>query len=323
MPNILCTYRHVCKSTHTDLLRFQAATAHSFHLPEDLALQSVTSVPAKSLGLEHRIGYLRPGYDADIVVWDSHPLSVGATPSQVYIDGRATLDPIKVTEGAAKVSSEVVESLSNPIMRAHLEPAVKEEMCNHLAQGRTFITGITKSYLKVTDQDKRASENLTMVLDSGKVVCFNSGKNCISHSSGAHVITFQDGHVSPGLTALSTSLGMIEIAMEGQTGDGGINRKLNPSDPNNLVFAKYGVHLEGRAFERAMFAGITRAISAPLNGGFSSGVSVGIKTSGKQTILDGGIFRDDIAVHFAVGQGSKSRFAMCVSVEDTLMSERF
>ena len=269
----------------------------------------MTSVPAKSLGLEHRIGYVRPGYDADIVVWDSHPLSVGATPSQVYIDGRATLDQIKVAEGAAKVSLELV---SNPRMRANLEPAVKEEMCNHLAQGRTFLTGITKSYLKAADQNTKVSENLTMVLDNGTVICFDSEKNCISHSSEAHGITFQDGHVLPGLTALSTSLGMVEVAMEGQTGDGGGNRKLNPSDLNNIVFAKYGVHLEGRAFERAKFAGITRAISAPLNGGFISGISVGIKTSGKQTILNGGIFRDDVAVHFAVGQASKSRFAMCV-----------
>jgi len=288
-------------------LRFQAATAHSFHLPEDLALQSVTSVPAKSLGLEHRIGFVRPGYDADIVVWDSHPLSVGATPSQVYIDGRATLDPIKVAESASKTSLEVVENLSKSRMRISLEPAVKEAMCHRLQNGRTAINGITKSYLKANELNTMQSETLTMVLDSGKVICLDSEKNCVSHSSGAQIVTLQDGHVLPGLTALSTSLGMVEIAMDGENGDGEVNLKLNPSDPNNLVFAKYGVHLEGRAFERAKFAGITRAISAPLNGGFISGVSVGIKTNGKQTILNGGIFKDDVALHFTIGQGSKSR----------------
>jgi imidazolonepropionase-like amidohydrolase len=54
------------------LTSFQAATAHSFHLSEELALQSVTSVPAKSLEIDHRVGYARAGYDADLVVWDFH-----------------------------------------------------------------------------------------------------------------------------------------------------------------------------------------------------------------------------------------------------------
>jgi hypothetical protein len=27
------------------------------------------------------------GFDADVVVWDSHPLSLGSTPQEVWIDG--------------------------------------------------------------------------------------------------------------------------------------------------------------------------------------------------------------------------------------------
>jgi imidazolonepropionase-like amidohydrolase len=41
----------------------------------------VTAVPAKMLGLSARIGALRGGYDADVVVWDRHPLRVGARPA--------------------------------------------------------------------------------------------------------------------------------------------------------------------------------------------------------------------------------------------------
>lgn len=47
--------------------RSQAATAHGFQLPADLALAAVTSTPAKALGLDDRIGYIRTGYDADLV----------------------------------------------------------------------------------------------------------------------------------------------------------------------------------------------------------------------------------------------------------------
>lgn len=49
----------------------QAAAGHAFHLPVAKALQAVTSIPAAALGLSHRVGYVRAGYDADIVVVSS------------------------------------------------------------------------------------------------------------------------------------------------------------------------------------------------------------------------------------------------------------
>ncbi|KAH7104438.1 hypothetical protein BKA62DRAFT_767511 [Auriculariales sp. MPI-PUGE-AT-0066] len=37
-------------------------------------------------GLDYRIGFVKVKHDADIVLWDSHPLQVGATLCQVFID---------------------------------------------------------------------------------------------------------------------------------------------------------------------------------------------------------------------------------------------
>ena len=42
-------------------------------------LTAVTSVPAELTGFGHRLGYLKPGHDADIVMWDSHPLALGVS----------------------------------------------------------------------------------------------------------------------------------------------------------------------------------------------------------------------------------------------------
>ncbi|KXH68906.1 amidohydrolase [Colletotrichum salicis] len=83
---------HTGESNHAKYLMYQAAVSHSFGLSENKALQSVTSVAAESIYQGHRIGFVRPGYDADLVVWDSHPLSVGATTIQVFVDGREVLD---------------------------------------------------------------------------------------------------------------------------------------------------------------------------------------------------------------------------------------
>ena len=43
------------------LLIGEAAIAHYYGLPENVALASVISIPARILGLDHRIGYIREG----------------------------------------------------------------------------------------------------------------------------------------------------------------------------------------------------------------------------------------------------------------------
>ena len=68
---------------------FEAAKAYRNGLPYHVALAGVTSASAELLGLGERIGKVKAGFDADIVVWDSDPLTVGATPVQIWIDGTA------------------------------------------------------------------------------------------------------------------------------------------------------------------------------------------------------------------------------------------
>jgi imidazolonepropionase-like amidohydrolase len=288
--------------------RFQAATAHSFHLPGDLALQSVTSVPARSLEVDHRIGYVRPGYDADLVVWDSHPLSVGATALQVYIDGRPTLDPKKVEDSLSTTVSDSAQKSGAPNTRKILQADVKEKLCSNIETSKNKITisGIKKSYLDDSWSSETDSGPFTMVVDGGKIICFDSQEKCLTGSSDGILISLENGYVLPGLIATSVGFGLTEIPTIPDSGDGDLGSKSETVDVKNVVYAKYGIHLDGRGFTRARIAGVTRAVTAPLSNGFAGGVSLGIKTSGKKTILDGGIFQDEIALHFTVGQDAKS-----------------
>jgi urease alpha subunit len=50
-------------------------------------IASITSTAAEIISMGHCVGHIRPGYDADVVVWDSHPLALGATPTKVLVDG--------------------------------------------------------------------------------------------------------------------------------------------------------------------------------------------------------------------------------------------
>lgn len=57
-------------------------------LSEADALRCITCNPADILGISDRKGRLKVGLDADIVVWDMHPLDLQAKPKYVYVRGK-------------------------------------------------------------------------------------------------------------------------------------------------------------------------------------------------------------------------------------------
>jgi len=61
-------------------------------LTDDEALALVTINPAKQLRLDNRAGSLEVGKDADVVIWNHHPLSSYAIVDRVYIDGQRYYD---------------------------------------------------------------------------------------------------------------------------------------------------------------------------------------------------------------------------------------
>jgi imidazolonepropionase-like amidohydrolase len=55
----------------------------------DQAFASISSAPARAVGMEASIGSLRPGRVGDVVVWDNDPLELGSRPTAIWIDGKA------------------------------------------------------------------------------------------------------------------------------------------------------------------------------------------------------------------------------------------
>lgn len=53
----------------------------------DQALKAITIDAARVIGLADRLGSIEPGKDADIVVWDRHPLEITSRVEQVYVNG--------------------------------------------------------------------------------------------------------------------------------------------------------------------------------------------------------------------------------------------
>lgn len=163
--------------------------------------------------IDHRVGFVRPGYDADIVLWDSHPLSVGATPLQVFVDGKASLDPEKVESSRSRVVFSSSGEATDPSIRAIPSTENKETLCTEVGNpgARLTIQGITKSYLDIPSADSTNEKRLTMVIDEGKIVCLDTEDQCLSASANSTIIRLRDAHVLPGLTAVSVQLGLGEI----------------------------------------------------------------------------------------------------------------
>jgi imidazolonepropionase-like amidohydrolase len=61
-------------------------------LTEEEALATITINPARQLGVESRVGSIEPGKDADLVIFDKHPLSNYAKVQKVLIDGQVYFD---------------------------------------------------------------------------------------------------------------------------------------------------------------------------------------------------------------------------------------
>lgn len=68
-------------------LNICAALAVREGLSEEKAIEGITLNPAKSLGVEHRIGSIEVGKDADLVLWSNHPFQYDARPILTMING--------------------------------------------------------------------------------------------------------------------------------------------------------------------------------------------------------------------------------------------
>ena len=75
-----------------NFLVHQATLAVKEGMDRDDALRSLTVNPATMMGLDDRIGALRPGLDGDVVIWDGDPLDVMSRALRVFVGGRSVYE---------------------------------------------------------------------------------------------------------------------------------------------------------------------------------------------------------------------------------------
>ncbi|KAG9112790.1 hypothetical protein FRC07_007874, partial [Ceratobasidium sp. 392] len=188
-------------------LMYEAALAHYYGLPADIAIASLTTTPAEVAGYAHRLGYIKQGYDADLIIWDSYPLSLGATPQQVYIDGIAQLkDPAIIPKPAA---------LQKPPSPPSWDQEAKDALASDglpdlLSPGHDDPHTVIFQNVSLLFQDDAirefGSQGGTVVAKHGSIVCAGQAGKCDSHlAQEAKLVNLQRGSILPGLISFGAA----------------------------------------------------------------------------------------------------------------------
>jgi hypothetical protein len=80
------------------------------------AWKMVTLNPAKLLHLDNKMGSLKIGKDADIVIWSTNPLSIGAKVEKTIIDGEILFDAERDLTMRERNASEKARIISKMLM---------------------------------------------------------------------------------------------------------------------------------------------------------------------------------------------------------------
>jgi len=75
-------------------------------LTEEEALRMVTINPAKMMHVDNKVGSIRAGKDADLVLWSDNPLSIYAKAEKTIVDGIVYFDRQKDQEMRKQVAAE-------------------------------------------------------------------------------------------------------------------------------------------------------------------------------------------------------------------------
>ena len=267
---------------------FEAAKAYKNGLPYHVALAGVTSASAELLGLGERIGKVKPGFDADVVVWDSDPLSVGAAPVQVWIDGAPQFDkPV-----------ELGKPIGKPLNTNDRPQEINEAVSEH---ENIVFSGISKILLPGHDRVLSAESGSNVVILNGSIACTGDCEEeaRLASAEGVKTISVSNGHVVPPLTAFASSLGLVEIEGEEDTRDG-------DNGDDSFSRAVDGLALDTKNLKAAYSHGVTKAISPPTfwYGGFK-GVSAGFLTNALHAQDKGAVWADEVALHYTLTKTDK------------------
>jgi imidazolonepropionase-like amidohydrolase len=252
----LCLRAGVVTSVNTDTdsglstLNVDAAKCMKYGgLTETEALKLITINPAIQLGIDRRVGSLEIGKDADIGIWQGHPLSVYSHCEMTLVEGRLFFE----RRDAFGLNSHMASSgLASGCIVDHGKLPLPKESRAYALLGGTVHT------LSGSD-----IEHGTVLIRDGKIV--EVGKQ-VAIPRDAERVDVRGLHVYPGLIDAGSLLGLKEIEQVGATIDTSEAGLFHPD-----LAALTAVNPASEHLAVARTEGVTTALTRPDSDGFFGG----------------------------------------------------
>jgi imidazolonepropionase-like amidohydrolase len=257
-------------------------------LSEDEALALVTINPARQLKIDTRVGSLDTGKDADVTIWNRHPLSGYAIVDRTYIDGtlyydRANEDArvadlkrkkeelLKIEQSDKERNEKkptlttAVEAGGGDLMEATAATGVRgagaAAQASRAQAASGLVLAITNARIHPVSQP--AIERGTVLVRDGLIVAVGAS---VTPPAGAQILDVAGADVYPGWVAGSSTLGLAEPGPAGLA-DTSEMLEFNPHLRTIVSF-----NPDSEAIPVARANGITTAAIVPSGGLFGGQV---------------------------------------------------
>jgi len=168
----------------------------------------------------------------DLVIWDSHPLALGATPAQVFIDGILQLDiPHVVSKPGTFQDLPKVPNFDREAEEAVAFDGLPPLLPERASADVILFTNVNSVILPRRGDLAEAysalgDETGVVVVRNGEMTCYGSEVACslddLTEGDRVRVVDLRGGEISPGLLTYGSPLGLQEIEAEPSTGDGSV-----------------------------------------------------------------------------------------------------
>jgi imidazolonepropionase-like amidohydrolase len=246
----------VLKSDDAELMRhmFQEAAkpVRYGNFPIEKALSLVTLNAAKELGLDDRIGSLAIGKQADIALFNSHPLDTFARCEMTLIAG----EPYFVREQQPSVLTKAGRERSTKPAPLNLIPTAERRPVidwSAVTGPRYALVGGT-----IHPVDQPRIERGVVLIENGKIASIAAGETVPEGWTAVRVDGLQ---LYPGLIDAGTTVGLTEIGKVAETHDFAETGLFQPD-----LVAGVAINPDSELIPVARAGGITTALIRPTGG---------------------------------------------------------
>jgi imidazolonepropionase-like amidohydrolase len=244
------------------------------------ALAMITINPARELGLDSRLGSIEPGKDADIALFNAHPLDAFARCELALIDGEVWFQR---PEPGGKLPARPGDHTTMPAAPSHVRARNVEIAAN--PKGVYALVGARLHPVSGPD-----IEVGTLVVDRGKIAAIGGPETRVPE--GAQTIDLQGLDLWPGLIDAGTVLGLYEIGSLVETRDDTDAAQIEPE-----LRTSSALHPDSELIPVTRANGVLTAYVQP-SGGLISGQGCVIDLNGwvpREMVL-----ADEVALNVAI-----------------------